>query len=220
AGRARAGGAAARRSGDWQVAPGPGAASTGGRRAPSTTDAVPVFAVLPEYPLLSDGGSARAGRTALCAGRDPAAEAAQVGRMPRAVWPAAGGGGPPLCDPPLAPAARCLCAPDCIARAAEAADAARPPDAASPHRYTATSALGHGRPALGRSVDAGGAQSPGRSTPRRLPPGGVDLSAGFQPTVDGAHAPHPGDAAALGATGGDRDDWPSGAWQGPPSRGR
>jgi predicted ATPase len=42
------------------------------------------------------------------------------------------------------------------------------------------------------------------------------LSSGFQPTVDGALACHPGDAAALAAAPGDGDDRPSGARQSPP----
>ena len=41
--RDRAGGAAQRRSGHWQIAPGAGAARAGGRRAPGVADSVPVF---------------------------------------------------------------------------------------------------------------------------------------------------------------------------------
>ena len=52
--RTASGGAAQRRSGDWQIAPGAGAASTRGRRASGMVDAVPVFAVLPEHGPVSD----------------------------------------------------------------------------------------------------------------------------------------------------------------------
>ena len=74
------------------------------------------------------------------------------------------------------------------------------------HGRAAAAALGHGRPALGRSLDAGVAQSPGRSRPDRPHPGPVHLSAGLQPALDGARASHPGDAAALAAAPGRGDD--------------
>ena len=74
--------------------------------------------------------------------------------------------------------------------------------------------LDHGRPALGRSVHAGAAQSPGRSRPHRPYPGAVDLSARLQPALDGAVAPHPGDACSLASSTGRRDDRPGGARQG------
>ena len=45
----RAGGAAQRRSGHRQIAPGAGADGTRGDRAPGVADAVPVFALLPEH---------------------------------------------------------------------------------------------------------------------------------------------------------------------------
>ena len=64
-------------------------------------------------------------------------------------------GSAPLCRPPLAPTVRRLCPPDRIARAAEAADPASPPDHPAAHRRPAARALRHGRPALGRSLDAG-----------------------------------------------------------------
>ena len=54
-----------------------------------------------------------------------------------------------------------------VARAAEAADAACPPDDPAAHCRAAAGALCHGRPALGRSVHAGVAQPPGRSRPHR-----------------------------------------------------
>ena len=84
--------------------------------------------------------------------------------------------GPPLCLPPLAPAARGLCPPDHGARAAETADPPGPADDPVTHRRAAARALCHGRPALGRSDHAGAAQSPGRSRPHRPYPGAVDLS--------------------------------------------
>ena len=89
------GGPAQRRSGDWQIAPGAGAAGPGGRRAPGVADAVPVFALSPEHRLVSSDRSAGAGRAPLRAGGGPAAEAQQTGRVPGAVWPAAGGGHAP-----------------------------------------------------------------------------------------------------------------------------
>ena len=139
--------------------------------------------------------SAGAGGAALRAGGVPAAEAQQTGGIPGAVWPAAGGGGAAVCRPPLPAADRRLCPPDLVARAAEAADPARPPDDPAAHRRPAARALCHGRPALGRSVHAGVPQPPGRSRPHRPHPGAVDLSARLQPALDGALAPHPGDAA-------------------------
>ena len=83
----------------------------------------------------------------------------------------------PLCRPPLPAAGRRLCPPDRVARAAEAADPARPPDDPPAHSSPATRALCHGRPALGRSVHAGVAQPPGRSRSHGPHPGAVDLSA-------------------------------------------
>ena len=49
--------------------------------------------------------SAGAGGAALRPGGVPAAEAQQTGGVPGAVWPATGGGGAPLCRPPLPAAA-------------------------------------------------------------------------------------------------------------------
>ena len=141
--------------------------------------------------------SAGAGGAALRARGVPAAEAPQTGGLLGAVWPAAGRDGAPLCCPPLPAAASGLCAPDRVARAAEAADAARPPDDPAAHRRAAAGALCDGRPALGRSVHAGVPQPPGRSRPHRPYPGAVHLSARLQPALDGARAPHPGDAHRL-----------------------
>ena len=118
------------------------------------------------------------------------------------------------------PLRRRLCPPDLVARAAEAADPARPPDDPAAHCRPAARALCHGRPALGRSVHAGVAQPPGRSRPHRTHPGAVDLSARLQPTLDGALAPHPGHTAALAASPGGGDDWPGGARQGAAGGGR
>ena len=150
-GRPRAGGAAQRRSGHRQIAPGAGADGTRGHRAPGVADAVPVFALLPEHRLVSHDRAAGAGGAALRAGGVPDAEAPQTGGVLGAVWPAAGGGRAPLCRPPLPAAGRRLCPPDLVARAAEAEDPARPPDDPAAHRRPAAGALRHGRPALGRS---------------------------------------------------------------------
>ena len=117
------------------------------------------------------------------------------------------------------PLARRLCPPDRVSRAAEAEDPARPPDDPAAHRRAAAGALRHGRPALGRSVHAGAAQPPGRSRPHRPHPGAVHLSPRLQPALDGALAPHPGDAPALAAAPGRRDDRPGGARQGAAARG-
>ena len=86
-----------------------------------------------------------------------------------------------------------------------AADAAAPP--------------GHGRPALGRSLHAGVAQSPGGSRPDRPHSGPVHLSAGLPSAVDGALASHPGDAGPLAPAPGHRTDAPGRAGQGAASGG-
>ena len=138
---------------------------------------------------------AGAGGAALRAGGVPAAEAEQTGGVRGAVRPAAGGGRAALRRPPLPAAGRRLCPPDRVSRAAEAADPACPPDDPAAHRRPAAGALRHGRPALGGSVHAGVAQPPGRSRPHRPHPGALHLSARLQPALDGALAPHPGDAA-------------------------
>src|SRR5207245_2278 len=149
------------------------------------------------------------------------AEAAQTGGILSTVWPADGGGRASLCWPALPPTARHLCPPDGVARAAEAADLAGPPDHLPAHRGPAAGALCHGRPALGRSDHAGAAHAPGRSRPHHPSPGALDLSTRLQPAVDGAFAPHPGNAAALTASSGGGDDGPGGTWQSPaPGGGR
>ena len=109
--------------------------------------------------------------------------------------------------------------PDRVARAAEAEDPPNPADDLAAHRRAAAPALGHGRPALGRSDHAGAAQSPGRSRPHCAHPGAVDLSARLQPALDGARASHPGDAQSLATAPGRRDDRPGGARQGSATRG-
>ena len=123
--------------------------------------------------------------------------------------------GPPLCLPPLAPAARGLCPPDHGARAAETADPPGPADDPVTHRRAAARALCHGRPALGRSLHAGAAQSPRGSRPHRPHPGAVHLSVGLPPALDGACPPHPGDAAPFAASSGGGDDEPCGPREGP-----
>ena len=50
------------------------------------------------------------------------------------------------------------------------------------------------------------AEPPGRSRPHGLYPGAVDLSSRLYPAVDGALPPHPGDATALDASPGRRND--------------
>src|SRR2546425_6674849 len=118
-------------------------------------DPVPVFAVLPEHGAVSHDRSPAAGGAALRPRGVPAAEARQAGGLLGAVWPVTGGGRAALCRPPLPAAARRLCAPDRVTRAAEAADPAGPPDDPVAHRRPAAGALCDGRPALGRSDHAG-----------------------------------------------------------------
>jgi class 3 adenylate cyclase len=67
----------------------------------------------------------------------------------------------PLCRPALPAAGHRLCPSELRARATEAADAPGLADDPAAHCGPAARALGHGRPALGRSVHAGAAQSPG-----------------------------------------------------------
>src|SRR4030095_17066344 len=135
-------------------------------------------------------------------------------------WSAAGRGRAAPGLSPLYTADGRLCAPVCVARAAEAANPARPPDDPLAHRLPAAGALCHRRPALGRSNDAGISQSPGRSRPYRPHPGTVDLSPRLPPTRDGAVAPHAGDAVTLAAAPGRRADQAGGTRQGAARRGR
>src|SRR6266581_1899671 len=99
----------------------------GGRRAPVVADAVPVFALSPAYRLVPHDRSAGAGGTALRPRGISSAEAQEIGGTAGAAWPALGGGRAPPGRAPLPPAAGGLCSPDGVARAAEAADPARPP---------------------------------------------------------------------------------------------
>src|SRR5262245_38603722 len=106
-------------------------------------DAVSMFAVLPEYSVVSTDWPAGAGGPGLCARGVPHAEAAQTGRLPGAVWPAAGRGRAPVRCPPL-PAAACrLSTLQHLARAAEAADPPSPADDRAAHRRAAAPALGY-----------------------------------------------------------------------------
>src|SRR5215510_13559322 len=97
----RAGGAAEWRSGDWEIAPGAGAARPGGGRAPGVAHALPVFALLPEHRLVSADRSAGAGGVALRPGGVSPAEAPKTGGTSGAVWLPAGGGRASACLPPL-----------------------------------------------------------------------------------------------------------------------
>jgi class 3 adenylate cyclase len=109
--------------------------------------------------------------------------------------------------------------PGLVSGAAEAEDATSLPGDLPAHRRPAAGALCHGRPALGRSDDAGAAHPPDRSRPHRPHPSAVDLSARLQPALDGALAPHPGDAQSLATAPGRGNDRPSGARQGAAARG-
>jgi hypothetical protein len=77
----------------------------------------------------------------------------------------------------------------------------------------------HGRPALGRSLHAGVAQSPGGSGSDHSHPDPVHLSAGLPSAVDGALTPHPGDSGPLAPAPGHRTDAPGRAGQGTASGG-
>src|SRR5262249_1419494 len=134
-----------------------------------------------------------------------------------AVWPATGRGRTSVRRPSL-PAAECrLSSLERVSRATEAEDPAYAPDDPATHRRPAARALGHGRPALGRSDHARIAQPPRRSRAHRAHPGAVDLSSRLQPTLDGALAPHPGDAQSLATAPGGGNDRPGGTPQGPTS---
>src|SRR5262249_30412664 len=151
-GGGRAGGAAQRRSGHWQIAPGAGAPRTRGGRAPGVAHALPVFALSSEHGLVSADRSVGAGGAPLRAGRVPPAETAQTGGVSGAVWSAAGGGCAPLCHPALPPAGRRLCSRGLLTCPAEAADPPGPPDDPPAPRRPAARAVCHRRPALGGSV--------------------------------------------------------------------
>src|SRR5262249_17880559 len=138
---------------------------------------VSVFALLSAQCLVSAHRSAGAGGAALRARGVSAAEAQQTGGVLGAVWFAAGRGRAPPGRPALPATAGGLCAPAGVARAAEAADPARPPDDPAPHCDPTAGALCYGRPALGGSVHAGVSQPAGRSRPHRPHSGAVNLSA-------------------------------------------
>src|SRR5438132_10479380 len=113
-----------------------------------------MFVLLPEYRVVSHNRSAGAGGAALRARGICAAEAAQTGGIPGAVRPATGRDRAPLRRPPLSAAGRGLYPPDRLARAAEAADPARPLEHHTTHCRPAAGALRHGRPPLGGPLDA------------------------------------------------------------------
>src|SRR5262252_2155325 len=100
-----------------------------------------MFSLLPKYRLVSHHRPAGASGPALRAGGVSAAEVPQTGGLLGAVRPAAGGDRASLCGPALAPVAGGLCAPDRVAGATEAADAARPAHDLHAHRHTAAGAL-------------------------------------------------------------------------------
>src|SRR5262249_30280235 len=160
---------------------------------------------------VSHDRDAGAGGAALRAGGLIPAEAAPTRGMPGAVWSAPAGGRAPLGCAPLAPTDGRLRPPGHVARAAEAADLARLTDDPAAHRRPAARVLCDGRPALGRSVHAGAAQSPGRSRPHGAHPGPVHLSPRLPATVDGARAPYPGEAGPLAAAPGRGVDRSGGA---------
>src|SRR5262249_50413776 len=143
---------------------------------PGMADALPVCAILPKHGPVSLDRFAGAGGAALRPGGVIRAEAAHTGETPGAVWSAAGRGrATPGRSPLYTPDGR-LCATVCVARAAEAANPAYPSNDSLAYRLPAAGALCRGRPALGRSNNAGISQSPGRSRPYRPHPGTVDLS--------------------------------------------
>src|SRR5262245_42750287 len=159
-----------------------------------------VFAILPAHGAVSHDRSARAGGAPLRAGGASTTEAAHTGGLRRAVWLAVSRGRTAPGRAPLPAADGRLCSPGRVTRAAEAANPARSPDDILAHRHAAARALCDGRPALGRSLHARAAQPPGRSRSDSPYPGAVDLSTRLQLALDGALAPHAGDAAALAAT--------------------
>src|SRR5262249_1097122 len=144
---------------------------------------MPVCAVLPAYGPVSYDRSAGAGGATLRAGGSLTAEAAQTGEIRGAVWPATGRGRAAPGRAPLPAADSRLCAPGRGARAAEAANPARPPDDPLAHRLPAARALCHGRLALGRSDHAGISQPSGRSRPHGPRPGAVHLSPRLPPAL-------------------------------------
>src|SRR5262245_66460836 len=96
--------------------------------------AVSMFALLPAYRLVPADRPPGAGGAALRAGGIVTAEAAQTGGVRGAVRPAARRDRAPVRRLPL-PAAECrVRSPDPLARAAEAADLAGPPDHPTAHR--------------------------------------------------------------------------------------
>src|SRR5262249_16013209 len=194
-----------------QITPGAGTQGTCRQGAPGVADAVPVFALSSKYRSVSCDRSAGARGAPLRPRGIPTAEAEETRGVPGAARLTTGAGRAPPGHDPLPPAAGRLSPPDPGARAAEAADAARPPDHPAAHRRAATGALCHGRPALCRSDHAGLPQPPGRSRPHRPHLGAVDLPTRLQPALDGTLVPHAGDTQSLATTPGGADGRPDGS---------
>jgi len=185
-------GAAQWRSGDWQIAPGAGAAGQVAT-APGVADAVPVFAYYQHTALIRDR-STRAGvlrfdreesRSRICANW----------RGTWAVWSAPGGAVPlfaALLSLPYATLPPCPCR-----RAAEAENHARFSDDPAAHRRAAARALCDGRPALGSIRHPRVAQSLVDQWPQRPVSWPCSPFAPTSPALDRARAPHPGTLSRL-----------------------
>src|SRR5437660_5283600 len=163
---------------------------------------------LPPHRAVGSASAARGARGDRCA------EGTAPGRVLGTAWSVASGDRTPVCASPVPPVACHLCPRASIARAAAAADLVRAPGTPAAPGCRAAAPPGHGRPALGRSLHAGVAQSPGGSRPDRPYPDPVHLSTGLPSAVDGALASHPGDAGPLAPAPGHRTDAPGGAGQG------
>src|SRR5215831_18245363 len=165
---------------------------------------MPGIALLSAYRPLSPhraGGPASAARGAR---GDRRAAGAAPGGVLGTAGPVTGRDCAAVRAPPVPPSACDLCPGAEIARAAAAAHLARAPGAPAAPGGRAAAPPGHGRPALGRPLHAGVAQSPGGSRPHDSPPGAVHLSSGLPSAVDGALALHAGDAGPLAPAPGHR----------------
>src|SRR5215831_16970811 len=155
---------------------------------------------LPPHRAVGPASAARGARG------DRRAQGACPGGVLGTAWAVTRGDHAAVCAPPVPPIACHLCPGAGIARAAAAADLARAPGASVTPGCRAAAPPGHGRPALGRSLHACVAQSPGRSGSDRPYPDPVHLSAGLPSAVDGALASHPDDAGPLTTAPGHRTD--------------